>query len=97
MCVALKAQAYLLTCSSVAAGPAALKHFLGGSGGVESPKKIDQVHADACRDSANRARAAAGGPSVLNNQAGRHRSVPWPFLDSNKGMLIQPNDSVSRR
>lgn len=30
---------------------------------VEGPKTIDQVHADARRDDANRARAAAGGPN----------------------------------
>lgn len=29
---------------------------------VEGPKKINQVHADAKRDDANRARAAAGAP-----------------------------------
>ena len=29
---------------------------------VEVPKKINQVHADARRDDANRARAATGGP-----------------------------------
>lgn len=31
---------------------------------VEGPKKINQVHADARRDDANRARAAAGGPNM---------------------------------
>lgn len=31
---------------------------------VEGPKKINQVHADAKRDDANRARAAAGAPGM---------------------------------
>ena len=37
---------------------------------VEGPKKIDQVHADARRDDANRARAAAGGPNMRGNRGG---------------------------
>lgn len=42
---------------------------------VEGPKKIDQVHADARRDDANRARAAAGGPNMRGgNRGGDYRS-----------------------
>ncbi|KAL3146721.1 hypothetical protein ABBQ38_014708 [Trebouxia sp. C0009 RCD-2024] len=42
---------------------------------VEGPKKIDQVHADARRDDANRARAAAGGPNMRGNRGGDYRSA----------------------
>lgn len=41
---------------------------------VEGPKKIDQVHADARRDDANRARAAAGGPNMRGNRGGDYRT-----------------------
>ncbi len=40
---------------------------------VEGPKTIDQVHADARRDDANRARAAAGGPRG-GHRGGDYRS-----------------------
>ncbi|KAL3146716.1 hypothetical protein ABBQ38_014703 [Trebouxia sp. C0009 RCD-2024] len=42
---------------------------------VEGPKKIDQIHADAHRDGANRARAAAGGPNMRGNRGGDYRSA----------------------
>ena len=41
---------------------------------VEGPKKIDQVHADARRDDANRARAAAGGPNMRGSRGGDYRT-----------------------
>ena len=42
---------------------------------VEGPKTINQVHADARRDDANRARAAAGGgPNMRGSRGGDYRS-----------------------
>lgn len=41
---------------------------------VEGPKKIDQVHEDALRDNANRARAAAGGPKGQDKSDGSWRA-----------------------
>lgn len=52
---------------------------------VEGPKKIDQVHADARRDDANRARAAAGGPNMRGNRSGGDYRGGGGGLDSYGG------------
>ena len=52
---------------------------------VEGPKKIDQVHADARRDDANRARAAAGGPNMRGNRGGGDYRGGGGGLDSYGG------------
>ena len=52
---------------------------------VEGPKKIDQVHADAKRDDANRARAAAGGPNMRGNRGGGDYRGGGAGLDSYGG------------
>ena len=52
---------------------------------VEGPRKIEQVHLDAKRDDANRARAAAGGTNMRGNRGGGDYRSGGGGLDSYGG------------